>query len=182
LKKTLSLVIAMLCTMPLWAQQKDSTDTQKIFAAYFRTPGTLLKHFNKGFITSAETELLARPILGDGEKGGQDSLVLTEQEKKFIKSSLKKTKRFSWSKKEMAANGLSMHALADKQPLPDPNNPGAHHYVYQIAKPVFLRNNTICVLIYQYNCGPLCGEGACYILKKESAGWIKWGSLVRWVS
>lgn len=183
MKKTLSLVIAMLCTTPLWAQQKDSTDTQKVFAASdLGKPGILLKRANKGYIQSVQAELLQHPVVESWADGRTpDTLILTEKEKAQLKHDLKAIQRFSWSKKQMAASGLSMHTLVNEAPMPDPQHID-HNRIYEIAKPVFLRNNTICILIYQYNCGPLCGEGAGLILKKQGGQWVAWGTTVRWVS
>lgn len=53
---------------------------------------------------------------------------------------------------------------------------------YSFKKPILLKDNTICIFEYTYNCGSLCSRGATNIYKKENGEWIPWKPLYRWIS
>ncbi|SKA14755.1 hypothetical protein [Sediminibacterium ginsengisoli] len=53
---------------------------------------------------------------------------------------------------------------------------------YQVSVPIFLRNNTLCLFYTDYNCGPLCGQGAWVLYKKTGDKWESIKTFCRWIS
>jgi len=56
------------------------------------------------------------------------------------------------------------------------------HNLYSFSKPIFFRNNTLCILYKAYSCGEECGEGDVSVYKFENGKWKYWISLSHWVS
>ena len=104
-----------------------------------------------------------------------DTLRLTEGEKDSIQQSLHAVQHFHWTQKKMRKYGLSNFKLVDTcQPTPKDNSGTA---VYQIMKPIFLRNHTISLVYYEYKCGGLCGHGELSILIKKDGKWDYWDDI-----
>jgi hypothetical protein len=57
---------------------------------------------------------------------------------------------------------------------------GSGYHVFK--KPVFLRNNTVCIYYSEYHCGFLCGRGSIKIFIKENGKWHLFSELAEWVS
>jgi len=53
---------------------------------------------------------------------------------------------------------------------------------YSFSKPIFLRNNTLCLFYYDYNCGDLCGKGNFSVYKKTWLGWKYYALIYSWMS
>jgi hypothetical protein len=50
-----------------------------------------------------------------------------------------------------------------------------YYSLYSLRKPIFLRDNSLCVFYYNYRCGDLCGAMEFAIYKRdESTNWKKW--------
>jgi hypothetical protein len=60
------------------------------------------------------------------------------------------------------------------------NNYG--HDLYSFSKPIFLRNNTICLFYFGSSCGHLCGGGGLYIYVRENGVWKMKYPVYTWVS
>jgi len=59
------------------------------------------------------------------------------------------------------------------------------HYgmrLYSFGKPIFLRNNTICIFYFGYGCGDLCGFGSLCIYIKENGCWKNKYTIYSWIS
>lgn len=53
---------------------------------------------------------------------------------------------------------------------------------YEFTKPIFLRNDTICIFYCGLNCGTLCSDDRLMIFKKEKGEWIEWLTVFRIIS
>lgn len=53
--------------------------------------------------------------------------------------------------------------------------------IFFLSKPVFLRNDTICIFEKDMDCGFLCGGGDLTIYRKENDRWIRYRILFGWV-
>lgn len=49
-----------------------------------------------------------------------------------------------------------------------------HQYVFTFAKPIYIRNNTVCLINIKAICGSTCGQEETSFYKKENKKWIKW--------
>jgi len=50
------------------------------------------------------------------------------------------------------------------------------------SAPIFLRDNTYCLLYSEYHCGGLCGEGNCMLYKKENNLWKRLKTVGLWIN
>ena len=51
-----------------------------------------------------------------------------------------------------------------------------------LLKPIFLRDNTICIYYSDFHCGITCGGGSLYIYIKQNGVWKVFTELVTWIS
>ncbi|HEY0897730.1 MAG TPA: hypothetical protein VGD90_00290 [Sphingobacteriaceae bacterium] len=107
----------------------------------------------------------------------KDFLVLTNQEKSQVKRELELMNQQLWPK------GLFKNSIMlDRDSLGYLSKPlGYLKYgkkyktgFYTFSKPIFLRNNTICILFLDYWCSGLCGDTDISVYKKENGRWKKW--------
>jgi hypothetical protein len=54
--------------------------------------------------------------------------------------------------------------------------------LYTFSKPIFFRNNELCIFYYNESCGGECGEGNLSIYKLENGRWKVWIQISHWVS
>ena len=47
-------------------------------------------------------------------------------------------------------------------------------YVFTFAKPIYIRNNTVCLIAFGAMCGGECGQTETSFYKKENNEWTKW--------
>ncbi len=47
-------------------------------------------------------------------------------------------------------------------------------YVFVLARPIYIRNNTVCLVFYFAFCGHTCGQSEASFYKKENDEWTKW--------
>ncbi len=47
-------------------------------------------------------------------------------------------------------------------------------YVFTFAKPIYIRDNTVCLIAFGAMCGGDCGQTETSFYKKENNEWIKW--------
>lgn len=53
--------------------------------------------------------------------------------------------------------------------------------IFFLSKPIFLRNNTICIFEDDMDCGVLCGGGDLVIYKKNKGSWSRYMTISSWV-
>lgn len=50
------------------------------------------------------------------------------------------------------------------------------------TKPIFFRNNTLCLIYTEGICGPLNGGGGWKVYRKEKGSWTQWLTMTGWIS
>ncbi|MNK69660.1 hypothetical protein D3C87_890530 [compost metagenome] len=53
---------------------------------------------------------------------------------------------------------------------------------YSFSKPIFIRDNSICIFFFNYTCGVLCAKGELTVYKKSGKKWVKWFILNDYIS
>jgi hypothetical protein len=104
-----------------------------------------------------------------------DTLCLTKNERLYIDSCIQTCLVFKWTDLEKDKCGLDKFNLIksdQSKKLAD-----FDYVVYNIAKPIFIRQNSICFFFYDYACGSLCGHGELAILTKQNNKWVIWRTI-----
>jgi len=55
-------------------------------------------------------------------------------------------------------------------------------YIHEFTKPIFLRNNTICIFYKQFVCGDLCGFGTFDVYLLKEGKWVAEYHISSWIS
>lgn len=116
-----------------------------------------------------------------------DRLVLTQQERSSIQNEIKLQAQVSWTS-QLFENGKVLTQATLDSIYRDPNYSWTDfkaHYgasLYCLSKPIFIRNNSLCLFYYSYTCGDRCGEGKLRIFRKTGATWVPWLVAYRWAS
>ena len=104
-----------------------------------------------------------------------DTLYLSKTERLYVDSCIQSLASFQWTDFEKNKVGLENFSLIkNDQPKKLPN---FDYIVYTIVKPIFIRQNSICFLFYDYGCGSLCGHGELIILTKQDNNWLEWWTI-----
>ena len=117
----------------------------------------------------------------EDEKGNNvsDSIILTQSEVEELQQRLNAFKRFHWTAQTSGLLNLNRLQLIS-------SDTAQRHLEgtikYQILPPLLFRNGEYCLFYYDYNCGPLCGQGELVIYKKEKQEWKRWWRLFGWNS
>ena len=64
-----------------------------------------------------------------------------------------------------------------EEPAPPPLEPNEAK-----DRAIFIRNNTLCIFSYSYNCGILCAYGETAVYIKDNGVWSKWLVISEWES
>lgn len=117
--------------------------------------------------------------------------VFTKPEKLYIRTELDSMRHFAWGKGVFAKSRLIpadtiSHIFGKKSNI---TGDGWQYFYtwfgkgfHEFSKPIFLRNNTMCIFYSSYHCGWLCADGNLSIYVKEGDKWVLKGMLYRWVS
>lgn len=103
-----------------------------------------------------------------------DSLILSDEEKKVILNQLKISK--SWDE-NLLENSIRVENLSDGyRMIKRIKNSGSIeiNYVFSFSVPIFLRENTICMLALTSLCGDDCGKTDISFYKRINNVWKKW--------
>jgi hypothetical protein len=104
-----------------------------------------------------------------------DTLYLTKTERLYVDSCIQALASFQWTSFEKDKVGLENFSLIRND---QPKKLSDFDYIiYTIPKPIFIRQNSICFLFYEYGCGSLCGHGELIILTKQDNKWLKWWTI-----
>lgn len=115
----------------------------------------------------------------------KEFLVLTKSERQYINNQIDEMTGKKWPEKlfknSRMLNKDSLKTLYDSLGRrTDNNNYNTGHYGF--SKPIFFRNNTLCIFRMYYYCGVLCAHGETVIYIKENRTWTKWLSITEWIS
>lgn len=86
-------------------------------------------------------------------------LILTSEEKRHIKSQLQMQDSLMWGVRIIPKEKRLSLAKHGSETL------------FTISKPVFLRNNSICIFEYFYECGNRCGYGKSAVYQRVEGKW-----------
>ncbi len=132
-------------------------------------------------------ESFSRDTLRSLRNGLKELLVLTTSEKLYINNQLDKMTGRIWH--ENLLKNSQMISLDSIQTFFEKQGPGWTGYYkkyttgfYSFSKPIFLRNNTICIFDYSYYCGSLCANGETGVYFKHNGKWSKWLTISTWIS
>ncbi len=116
-----------------------------------------------------------------GQNNAGRQLILTKDEKKYLLEKIDEQQDFIWP------NNLFQNS--QKIDLEEKNSNSnlkkklkKFQSIYNFSKPVFIRNNSICIFYYGYYCGGECGQGSIEIYRKINSKWTKWITMVQWIS
>jgi hypothetical protein len=149
---------------------------------------------NPTYLLKIKTHLSKKYISGENNETKQNTIVLTRQEKKYLWEQFESFNKPYWTENLFSNSRLvkadSLMAFIRKansdysESLNNPNNSGydkanmMKNYqrpnVFQFSKPVYLRNNSICLIFLSYSCGDPCGRDELCFYKKEKDNWTKW--------
>lgn len=201
LKKILFLALLFL-NVAVYAQKVAHISEEKVFLNWYlsnyllklKNDSTILyiNTYYTGSLTAIKEEII-KDTLVDVKHSYENNeikecLILTKSEKLYISEQLDKMKGHVWTndlfKNSKMLNSGSLHRLIGKQGL------GWHDKYYKryktgfysFSKPIFIRNNTICIFSYSYNCGILCAYGETAIYIKDNGAWSKWLVISDWIS
>lgn len=120
-----------------------------------------------------------RRIQDENENSLSDSIILTKPEVNELLQQLEVLQKFHWNKRAAASLNLDVLKLIGSDTA---FNQFEGLIRYQIVPPLLFRNGEYCFLYFDYNCGPLCGQGQLVIYKKEKEGWKRGWTLFGWNS
>jgi hypothetical protein len=122
-----------------------------------------------------------------GRNKPQNKLVLTQKEKKHIRTKLRQLRELTWEdhllpRARLLPRDTVQYYLKDRargwQRMYDRGISG----YYTFSNPIFLRNETLCIFQFDFSCGNLCGDGTIMIYRKENGKWQPYINLANWVS
>lgn len=107
-----------------------------------------------------------------------DTLVLSAEELKYAKRTIKEMDEKIWDRKLF---GRWEELDADELLKMTRSRWGWEKYYkkystgyYSFSKPIFLRDNSICIFYIGYSCGEFCHEADLSVYKTENGKWKKW--------
>ena len=121
-----------------------------------------------------------------------NSIILTKKEQNYLLSQLRQqvvwsanlfpnSKRIDtdsiWTflRQMNAQRALSLkHAVLQKDTVTIKNLRYDYPYVFTFTKPIYIRDNTVCLITFFAMCGRDCGQKETSFYKKENNKWIKW--------
>jgi hypothetical protein len=182
--KTLRLFsILLLCSCDCHAQENNGNEIPKIFSLLIEEHKNV-QNLLASKIDASSYKILCerlsefRPVYNNSrtydEKGRLhfDSLTLTPEEKLYIDSAMKAVGQKTWTRETLNSMGLSKYKLIKEERFPKLRQ--LDYTWFLITEPVFIRNNSICIVYFDYNCGSGCGHGGLYILRKRNEEWQYW--------
>jgi hypothetical protein len=117
--------------------------------------------------------------------------VLSKKEKVHVRSELKKMKGYVWQDSLMQnctlikKDSINYAFGKSNKSLIDGWGYFHDHFgegYYDFSKPIFIRNNTVCIFYKGHHCGWLCGDGVVAVYIKRGNKWIFKYGLSSWIS
>ncbi|RPD45185.1 hypothetical protein [Paracnuella aquatica] len=115
-----------------------------------------------------------------------DSLTLTEKERSFLQQQFNQQSGKIWTKPHfrnwhlVSEDSLKHYHEVDQYFWFSPDRLGGRLYTF--SKPVFFRNDSMCLFYWGYWCGTRCGEGQLALYQKQDGKWKYRFSLFMWES
>lgn len=183
--------------LPFSAVHAQSDATEKAFLQYFfkkiTTKKTPLRYLKDHDYRELSRKILQDPI-SDAATGSDPSrvnnkLILTKQEKKYLSARLHQFRTLNWKEHLLPNSALISRDTLDRYLKNEVYGNGWEKLYdrgiqgfYSFSRPIFLRNETLCIFQADYYCGSLCGWGNITIYRKENKVWKPYINLISWVS
>lgn len=169
----------LLVSTKIFGQRISDSEIKDVFKSYIQDKRQvfLLPSIDSFYIKeikqSLSTNSFRRRIkFSDSDKEVYDTLYFTKAERLYVDSFIQALATFKWTDSEKDKVGLENFSLIkNDQPK---IHPDFDYIVYTIAKPVFIRQDSICFLFYDCSCGSLCGYSELIILTRQGNKWLKW--------
>jgi hypothetical protein len=192
------LIIAFFILTAFTFGQVPPNDTIVIKDIFWRTtynePIVYTDKVENGVWDKLKKDLEKKNIIGSTSSNQNDSLKLTDKEQEYLIAQIEKNKAFIWPdglfknskrieldsmwsflKKERARySELRNKAAKSKDTLMINQLKNKLPWVYTFTKPIYLRDNTICVLYFRKLCGQVEGSQDACICKKKNGKWEGW--------
>ncbi|WGQ10136.1 hypothetical protein QG516_00515 [Pedobacter gandavensis] len=118
---------------------------------------------------------------------GKDKLVFSKSERMLIQKKIIALKfqnlpdQLFEGGKLLTSDSLKLYAEGNLDAWSNLNKNKIYKY-FMFSRPIFLRNNTICLFNYAQYCGFKCGIGKTAIYRKEHGRWRRLMVLSSWIS
>ncbi|MGY0035106.1 hypothetical protein [Pedobacter sp. NJ-S-72] len=151
-------------------KRQDKTEKQTAYIDSYR------QYESQELKTTLKADTIFDQQLSSYQKGSIRFAILTEEDKKIINEQLEESKIQNIPRKLLRHHSAIKRKTIDLLFLNRSNGwgplhkMGIHRY-YSFKKPIFFRNNTLCIFEEEYHCFDLCGNGTTYIYKKENGEW-----------
>ena len=136
----------------------------------------VLDHLNNYTIQTIRDDFKSDTVQYDAKNAG--TLILTKAEQKYIHKQLEEMER-PYLKSNLFPHTLiiTQYQLDEifKKDIRSGWETFHKHYsrkgYYSFSKPIFLRNDSLCIFYHDNVCGPLCADGVLAIYKKSGHTW-----------
>ena len=180
--KFIQFLFLFLFCSTLFGQNNPNSETKEIFKSFikdkrqvFLNPSINNYYFAELYKYISENTFIRKITFIEINKTIIDTIIITKTERLYIDSCMNSFYSFKWTEIEKDKCGLERFSLIkneDNKKLSDIN-----YITYNLLKPIFIRQNSLCFLWYDYSCGSLCGHGELMILKKQENKWVKWKTI-----
>jgi hypothetical protein len=175
------------------ANAQEDIETKKFLSDFFKKQPDHGVVFYQDSVDAGRIVPIKRDTLRNGfpllENGSVNTnyVVFSKEERAYIAKKIEEQKTATWS------DGLLPNSkLITKATIKDIFNEREKGWIYfhgkyssgfyTFSKPIFLKNNTICVFYYGYHCDYLCGYGDWSVYKKVNGDWVRIITFSSWVS
>lgn len=176
MNRNLPLLLLLSAGIAAWSP-RQSNDIEAIYAHHeimqkhhiyivpqMRRPSDLKKYYSLGPDT-----------LFDKSRESDGHIIISPEERKEIDKQIGDMSSFRWTEAELRKYGLTNFTLES-----DTTNmlyATADHLIFELSKPIFIRNKSICFVYIYYRCGHICAKLWITALKKEGNTWKRWWDL-----
>jgi len=190
MKYALSILSCVLCLV--CKAQNDPKDVKFINSVldtqFFHAKSFYTDSISKSQIAGIKTQLNRDTIFDNNWLTSEIKfIILSKEEKKYINSELDKFKDFTW-RQGLVPQFKIIRTDTVNAIFNDRRRGWAYFhtkyglYIHNFTKPIFLRNNTVCIFYKQYTCDYLCGFGTLDIYILKGGKWVVECQVSSWVS
>jgi hypothetical protein len=188
--KILFIVIIGFLFIRIANAQTDSASTAFIRSVLPRKAITYCDKLDKHTVQEIKKELDQDTIYNDVvfnlNKTHASMLALNKDERKYIIEAVTNLTGHTWDRNLLKNASLverdTIQQLLDKKGGWDTFHKNSAPGFYEFSKPIFIRNNAMCIFYIAYRCGGLCGNGNLAIYIKRNGIWVKEYVLYTWMS
>ena len=191
--KTLAAYLSLLCFSQITHAQNDPSSQRFIRSVIHEKGIVYTDSLDRNTISEMRKylngKLIDSYILPGFRAGKSGKFGFSKREKFFINTELNKLVSLCWQPGLLDSSRLIKADTVTKIFKNGDLFSGWDYFrknygreLYSFSKPIFLRNNTICLFYFGDRCGELCGEGGLYIYIKKNGVWKMKYPVYSWVS